>query len=113
MIIQDTTAYLADWETGKVREDPFELEVQAVLLRARFPQLTKIKGQFIWLKENTLGPMYDLSDTQAAWGTICHLVSLIETDRKNDSFDKEPGPLCGWCNIMDCEYNKSRGKEKL
>ena len=42
-IIQDETAYLADWKTGKSSyEDPFELETNAVLLHAKFPHLKNL-----------------------------------------------------------------------
>lgn len=106
-LVQDDRAYFCDWKTGKVREDPFELEVQAVLLKAKYPNLRVIKGQYAWLKEMTLGPVHDLSHTAQTWGTIQHLVKLIEADRAKGEFDKEPGPLCGWCEISDCAHNKN------
>lgn len=99
-------AYLLDYKTGSVREDEFELAVQAVLLHAHYPGLTRIMGQFCWLKENRLGDLHDLSDTKATWEKICQLVRQIENDRARGVFDKEPGPLCGWCDVRDCENNR-------
>ncbi len=106
-VVENGKAYLADWKSGSSKyESPFELEVQALLLKAKYPHLTMIHGQYVWLKENRLGELYDLSDTDTTWQTICHLVSLIENDLERGVFDKEPGPLCAWCDCLDCEYNK-------
>ena len=42
VLINDTTGYLNDWKFGSSKyEDPFELEVGALLLHAKFPQLKK------------------------------------------------------------------------
>ena len=109
-VINGTTAYLADWKTGNVKEDPFELEVQAVLLKAKYPEIQKVMGQYVWLKEMRLGQLYDVSDMHGTWQQINHLVRLIENDLTRGEFDKEPGPLCGgkWgsCAVKDCEHRK-------
>lgn len=105
-IVKDTTAFLLDYKTGKVREEPFELEVQSVFLHAKFPQLKKIMGQYAWLAENRIGKMYDLSNTAETWQTICATVRAIQSNRRPDGFDKKQSGLCGWCPVTDCEYNR-------
>lgn len=105
-VIQDDKAYIADWKTGRMRENPFELEVQAVFLRLKYPQIRTIKGQFCWLKEDRMGLLHDLSDVKATANKIVETVAMIERDRAAGEFEKEPGPLCGWCDVKDCEYNR-------
>lgn len=63
-VVGGDQAFIPDWKTGKIREDPFELAIGAVLLKAKFPHLTKIVGRYIWLQDQKLGQLYDLSDTQ-------------------------------------------------
>jgi hypothetical protein len=105
-LIQGDKAYLLDWKTGKPRENPFELEIQAVFLRLKYPQVRTIMGQFCWLKEDRMGPLHDLSDVQATCRKIVETIRMIEADQAAGEFDKEPSPLCGWCDVMDCEHNK-------
>lgn len=107
-LIQDDKAYLADWKTGRVRENPFELEIQALFLRCKYPQLRTIKGQFVWLKTGEMGPLHDLSDVKRTATKVVDTVKMIEADRLAGEFEKEPGPLCGWCDVKDCEYNKKQ-----
>lgn len=104
-IINGERAYLNDFKFGKIREDPFELQVQSVLLHARYPQLKEIKGQYSWMQFNKLGKPYDLSDTAATWNEIGRLVRLIERDLTAANFEKREGPLCDWCPCIDCENN--------
>src|SRR5258707_9639465 len=62
-LINGNAAFLPDWKTGNSKyEHPFELQIQAVLLQAANPYLTKIAGLYVWLKENRIGQSYDLSD---------------------------------------------------
>jgi hypothetical protein len=108
-IVGEDSAYLGDWKTGKVREDIFELRVQAALLQAKYPHITRIMGQYIWLQENAPGPLHDLSDTDTTMNEVDALVALIEQDRAIGHFEKKRGPLCkGWCPVENCEHWRPR-----
>lgn len=107
-IMNEETAAILDWKTGRVWEDPFQLEVEAFLLKTNFPKLKRITGNFIWLKENKLGEPHDLSDTIATWKTIRNLVNRIDFLEQNEKiWPKTQGVLCGWCNVIDCEHRKA------
>ena len=97
-------AYITDWKTGNSKyEDPFELEVGAVLLKARFPSLEVIYGNYIWLKDNRVGKPYDLTNTDQTLTTMRLIMSCIEADKQRE-FAKKPTPLCGWCPVKTCEH---------
>ena len=102
-IVHGNKAYLVDWKNGKVREDPFELEVQAVLLKAKYPQLTDIKGQYGWLQHGKMGQLHTLSDTDRTWGIVRNTGDQIAADRKSGNFEKREGPLCKFCPCKNCE----------
>jgi hypothetical protein len=105
-VVRGNTAYIPDLKTGSSKyEDPFELATQAVLLRAKNPTLTNIMGSYIWLKENRVGQMYDLSDTRETWREMCRLMGEIESDRHKGQFEKNKSGLCGWCPVADCEHH--------
>lgn len=114
-VIEGDKAYLADWKTGKSSyEDPFELEVGAVLLKLNKKHLTRIVGNYVWLKEDRVGQQYDLSNFRKTWDAINGLVALIEADRARlpaeggQAFEKKQSGLCGWCSVSDCEHWRER-----
>ena len=100
-------AAIADQKTGKVREDPDELEMHAVLLKAELPALERITGWYNWLAECKPGRMHDLSATQAKLESIRKTRSEIEHAFRHGStaFAPRQNPLCGWCPVKSCEYN--------
>lgn len=103
-LIDGASAFLPDWKTGNSRyEDPFELQIQAVLIRAANPHLIKIAGHYVWLKENRAGQIYDLSDTNSTWAKINNKVEAIEDAMTANEWPKTKGPLCGYCGVKDCE----------
>lgn len=107
VLVQGDKAYILDWKVvGKPRDEPFELEIHGMLLKAKYPELKTIKGQYAFLQQGYLGVLHDISETLPTWNNVCHLMKLIENDRQRGVFEKEPGPLCGWCDCMDCEHNK-------
>jgi hypothetical protein len=109
VFLQGEKAYLCDWKAGSSKyEDPFELATQAVLLHAKHPHLRKFVGNYIWLKENRVGQMHDLSDTRETWRTICRLMGEIDADRQKGRWEKRKSGLCSWCNVTDCENWRER-----
>jgi hypothetical protein len=101
----EMSAYIADWKTGGSKyEDPFELATNAVLLKAKHPGLTRICGSYIWLKENRVGELHDLSDVTKTWAEMKRLMGEIEEKKKSGQWDKTKSGLCGWCSVRDCEH---------
>ena len=108
-IFTGTKAYISDLKTGGSKyEDPFELEVGALLLKAKYPEIASVKGHYIWLKENRAGQLYDLSRFADTWREINRLVAKIEADRVSGEFEKHRSGLCFWCDVKDCEHNSKK-----
>ena len=104
ILLRTDAACLIDWKTGGSKyENPFELEIGALLLQAHKPALTYLIGAYVWLKENRKGEKHDLSDTARTWGKVQAMAKEIERGQ----YTKTPGPLCKWCPVKDCEHNKS------
>lgn len=105
IVIEGVKAMITDWKTSKtIREDPFELETNAVLLKAKFPQLEKIVGRYAWVTHNQLGQMHDLSDVVGTWQEIQRLMLLIKEKQTTGEWEKRRSGLCGWCPVEDCEH---------
>jgi hypothetical protein len=105
-----TAALLLDWKTGKKREDPTELATNAMLVQAHNPQLTTIKGRYVWLKDGVLGEEHDVSDTASTWAAVNNTVEEIRDCQAENNWPKKQGPLCAWCNVFDCENNRNPKK---
>jgi PD-(D/E)XK nuclease superfamily len=109
-IVVKDSAVILDWKTGRVWEDPFELQVQALLLRAHHRQLERIVGSYVWLNESRAGVIYDLTDTQKTWDKICGLMDGVAHREAMGVWEKKPSKLCGWCPVASCEHNKGAAK---
>ena len=105
-ILSNGSGYMADWKFGSSKyEDPFELEVGAVLLQAKYPKATKLVGRYVYPVENKLGQLYDLSNTDVTFARMKHLMDEIERDRATGWYEKRKSGLCGYCSVEDCEHH--------
>jgi hypothetical protein len=103
-VIVNDKALMTDWKTGSSRfEDPFELATGALLLKSKYPNLRTVVGRYIYLKEDKIGQMHDLSNFKATWDEINDLMDLIAEKRKSGEWVKKKSGLCGWCSVEDCE----------
>lgn len=109
-LLSSTTAILFDWKTGSSSyEDSFELEVQALLLQAKYPQLKIIKGCYIFLKESRYGQVYDLSSKlEKTKEKIEEIMNKIG----QGIFYANKNKLCGWCSLKSCKHHKDRNVGK-
>jgi hypothetical protein len=100
-------AIIIDHKTGKVREQPEELEFHAVLLQAHHPLLRQIKGWYNWLQVGRMGSVHDLSDVRASFNRLQRLQHRLEQcfTLGPDAFPPRQGPLCGWCPVKACEFH--------
>jgi hypothetical protein len=107
----DATAWMVDWKTGNVREDPFELECGALLLKVNWPELEDIKGEYFWLKTGQPGLRYTLNQHAKTYERLDALNReakgyLASTTEANGlAWPKRKTPLCGWCDVLSCEHN--------
>jgi len=111
VVIRDRSAAIFDWKTGRKDEDPAELKLHAMMLKAANPDLTQVTGHFVWLKNldssmPCLGKKHDCSDFGGTWQNLECQMDEIETMLIREHFPKQPNPLCGWCPVLDCEHNK-------
>jgi hypothetical protein len=104
LVVMHTGAWIIDWKTGKVREDKFELECQALLLKTNHPDLDPIVGEYYWFINGKPGKRYTLTPDVTFVTLRNKWVQMKQFEEKKD-FPKRPNSLCGWCPVKDCEYN--------
>jgi hypothetical protein len=103
VVVKGQKASIIDWKTGKVREDPSELETFAYLLKALLPGLEQITGAYVWLKEDRVGDVHKL-DPQKAYKAIVVTVAAIEDCEERGVWEPTPSGLCPWCPVTTCQH---------
>jgi hypothetical protein len=99
-------SWLGDWKTGKKREDPRELEIFGLLLRAKHLDIAKVYGRYIWLKTMEIGQLHDVSDAQRIYLSVKKQMDDVQHSAKTNYWPPKQNPLCGWCPVKKCEFNK-------
>jgi PD-(D/E)XK nuclease superfamily len=89
---------LVDWKSGKPWEDPFELRVQALLLAAHYPELTRFTGFYYWLRTGGVGKTHDL-DPAMTWQMVCNTAKAIQGRLGKHDFPADENALCPWCPV--------------
>lgn len=107
IVIAESAAFLPDWKSGKAREEPLELAVNAMLVHAHNPHLTSISGAYVWLKENRMGTKHDVSNTNTTWAKVNGHINEIKQSMQSGEWEKKRTPLCAWCDVADCENNSN------
>ena len=116
VVVRDNAAAIFDWKTGRKDEDPGELKIHAMMLKAAYPELSQVTGHFVWLKNvdtsmPSVGKKHDCSDFGITWQKLNNQMRDIASMLTRENFPKQPNPLCGWCSVLDCEYNKVKRRE--
>jgi len=107
IVFKPPQAFIVDWKTGKVREDPRELFIQSLLLRVNYPEINMVSGCYVWLKEGKMGKLHDLTDINSTYQETAKAMERAQGYEAAGDWPKTPNPLCGWCNVKDCENNRN------
>ena len=102
------TCAIFDWKFGRnKREDPGELELHAMMLQRRHPQYKTIVGHYVWLADGEIGPQHNLSDGKQVLEATQRQVAEIQKHADVCFWPPRQNPLCGWCPVKSCEFNRS------
>lgn len=101
-------AVIMDWKTGNglAYEKPLQLEIGAHLLMTTDAGIDSVVASNVWLKPGVLGQKYTFTRGDGATARLTKKLRDIETLKRNEVWEKKPGPLCGWCANQDCEHYK-------
>lgn len=111
-LIKQDKAFITDWKSGKSSyEDPFELQTNALLLKANHPALTRIVGTYAYLGEDKVSEVYDLSNFAQTWTRINAIIREIEQSRADNDWLKKRSGLCGYCDYLACENNTKANRK--
>lgn len=98
LVINDTTALIGDYKTGKIKDDPTQVKLFACLVFAHFPAVTKIKTALLWLKFDKISEsIFHRKDLKRAWDGILPRIQYVHETVALGVYPTRPSGLCPWC----------------
>lgn len=112
LIIDDDnlTAMVVDYKTGNNKyPDREQLKLMALMVFAHFPHIRKVSGGLLFVVKNDLVKASFLrGEAEEYWWDYRERVARIEQAHDSGVWNPKPTPLCGWCVVKTCEFNKKR-----
>jgi len=109
-IISGEYAELFDWKTGKMKDDPDQLHLYALVVFILHPEINKANVGYVWLKDGVLTPpvTYHRSQMPEMLAYWVAKYEVLEEAFLEDNFPPKPSGLChGWCEVTSCRHNKN------
>lgn len=109
LIVDGELAYIIDYKTGSNRyPDPKQLRLMALMTFAHFPQVNKVKGGLLFLMKNSfLTEEYERKDIENSWDRFTQPLTRLDNAYKSDVWMPNPTPLCKFCPVKSCDFNKT------
>jgi hypothetical protein len=100
-------ALIIDWKTGKILEDSQQLALMAACVFAHYPEVQKVRAEFIWLKEdaNTRGN-FDRNEMAQMWKNLWPRIEALKNAHDTTSYPPKQGGLCRrYCPVTSCPHH--------
>lgn len=112
LVVDGDTAYCLDYKTGKVKENPTQLQLFAAMVFWHFPEVTKVKTSFLWLKFNEVtNATYERRFLDSLWRALSPRFHKVQEVIDLGVFKAKPSGLCPWCPAKYiCPDAKLKGK---
>ena len=103
-------AHSVDYKTSKNARyaDTMQLDLVALGLFAKFPQVHKVKsGLLFTVSKDFITAEHFANKKEDYLKKPLQGVVRLEQAFKSDVWNPVSGPLCKFCSVKDCEYNRS------
>ena len=98
LVIDGTKAYCFDWKTGKVRDNPTQLQLFSCMIMLHFPEVEEVKTAFVWLKHNEITSVnYNRKYFNLLWNGIVTRLAAVQDSIELGTYKAKPSGLCRWC----------------
>lgn len=107
-ITRTNTGFLFDYKTGKVKEDPDQLNLFAGVLLAEKPFLKRVYTGYLFVAHDKLDPaVVERSGAPIIWQDFTQRVARMARSYTTGDFPPRPSGLCReWCPVgkSNCEH---------
>ena len=108
LIVDGDTAYVVDYKTGNANyPDVDQLKLMALMVFSHYPEVQKVKGALLFILKNRLvSEDYNRSDSEELWKDFHQKVEKLKISMEKNEWTPNPTPLCGYCPVSTCEFNR-------
>jgi len=109
VILDEGTATVVDYKTGKSAQyaDKGQLELMALTVLARYPQITKVRAALMFVvSKDLVKDVYMEYDKSKLWGKWLGKYNRMKIAADNDVWNARPSGLCRrHCPVIECVHN--------
>ena len=112
LVVDGDTAYCLDYKTGKVKDNPTQLQLFAAMVMWHFPEVKTVKTSFVWLRFNEMtNAKYERRFLGALWRGLEPRFGKVQEVIDLGVFNTKPSGLCPWCPAKAiCPDARLKGK---
>ena len=116
--VTGSNGFVCDFKTGKRHSKYEQVELYALSLWLRFPQVNEVRAGYMWLKERdpntflSFKTLYRSTDMDRIWKYRVEQYNRIKAAHETGVFPATPGKgrskfPCGWCGAAKagCDYS--------
>lgn len=110
LIVDNDTAHIVDYKTGSAKyPDVKQLKLMSLMTYAHFPEVQHIKAGLLFVAHNTfIDETYHRDDSEHLWKDFLPDLERLKLSHESDKWPENPTPLCGWCPVTTCQFQKVR-----
>jgi hypothetical protein len=109
LIIDDDglKAWVVDYKTGNDKyPDRDQLILMSLMVFAHFPHIRQVNSALLFVVKNSMvKQMMTVEEKEKHWWDYRERVAKLSASYDNDVWNPTSTPLCGWCQVKDCEFN--------
>jgi hypothetical protein len=107
-VINGTTCATIDYKFGKPRKDSDQNALVAAVLMHTYPQLQLVKTAYWYaLHDKWVPDQFTREDIPGIWNRFLPTINKMVQAKQRNEWPKTPNPLCAWCPVHDCQWNKN------
>jgi len=111
LIINEDTAYIVDYKTGKNAKysDTTQLDALAAAVFVNFPTVKTIKSALLYLVSGDfIKKEHKKELTKSYFATFNGVLERLNVAEQSGVWNAVSGPLCGFCPVKSCEHYRGR-----
>jgi len=108
IIIDGPYAFIIDYKTGSNKyPDSKQLRLMSLMVFTHFPDVQKVKAGLLFIMHNSfITEEYLRKDMSKSWDMFEQPLKRLEVSYETDVWQANPTPLCKWCPVKSCEFNR-------